>query len=194
MIGHLSGPRVTALLDGRLAKRESDEAWAHVYSCHPCRDLVEREGWIKSRLAGLGAHSEDDAPSASSALKGSLLNLPPSGAGSPWDAALAPSAVAPRRGERRPSGALLAGGGALGAAVLGVVALGVAPGGAPVTPRPPVTQISTGVPSSPTPPPPGRPGPGGATSVGGPTSSSAAVQPAQDLITLLRTPVRAARR
>ena len=64
MIGHLSGPRITALLDGRLAKRESDEAWAHVYSCHPCRDLVEREGWIKSRLAGLGAHSEDDAPSA----------------------------------------------------------------------------------------------------------------------------------
>lgn len=193
MIGHLSGPRITALLDGRLAKRESDEAWAHVYSCHPCRDLVEREGWIKSRLAGLGAHSEDDAPSASSALKGSLLNLPPSGPGAPWDAGLAPAAVSPRRGERRPTGALLAGGGALGAAVLGVVALGVAPGSAPVSPRPPVTQISSGVPS-PAPPASGRAGTGGVSSVGGPASISAAVQPAQDLITLLRTPVRAARR
>ncbi|WP_228943575.1 zf-HC2 domain-containing protein [Nocardioides sp. Leaf374] len=69
MIGHL-GPRVSALLDGQLSGEEEERAWAHVHSCHSCRDLVEREGWIKTRLSGL---SGDPAGSAPSALKGSIL-------------------------------------------------------------------------------------------------------------------------
>ena len=72
MIGHL-GARVSALLDGQLSQAEADEAWAHVYACHACRDLVEREGWVKTRLAGLSG----DVGAAPPDLKGSLLNLTP---------------------------------------------------------------------------------------------------------------------
>ena len=67
MIGHL-GDRVSALLDGQLPPTEEERAWAHVHSCHLCRDLVEREGWVKTRLAGL---SFDAA--APDHLRGSLL-------------------------------------------------------------------------------------------------------------------------
>ena len=52
MIGHL-GSRVSALLDGQLPPDETERAWAHVHTCHFCRDQVEREGWVKTRLAGL---------------------------------------------------------------------------------------------------------------------------------------------
>ena len=53
-ITHL-GTRVSALLDGQLPAAEAERAWAHVHACHVCRDLVEREGSIKTRLAGLPA-------------------------------------------------------------------------------------------------------------------------------------------
>ena len=49
VIGHL-GSRVSALLDGQLPPDEAERAWGHVHSCHACRDLVEREGWVKTRL------------------------------------------------------------------------------------------------------------------------------------------------
>lgn len=68
MIVHL-GRRVSALLDGQLSPSETERAWQHVHLCHPCRDLVEREGRIKTQLAGL-ASERDAAPSY---LKGSLL-------------------------------------------------------------------------------------------------------------------------
>lgn len=135
MIGHL-GHRVSALLDGQLPAREAEEAWAHVYACHPCRDLVEREGWVKTRLAGLDDAARCDAPSG---LKGSLLSLPPGGG-------FASAAPCARHG-RRVTGATLIGGGAVGAAMLGVLALGVAPGSAPAERRPPATQINTAVPA-----------------------------------------------
>ena len=84
---------------------EEERAWAHVHACHQCRDLVEREGWIKTRLAGLSF----DTACAPSSLKGSAARRrcrpgclpatstsPPSRtrgrAGSPWS----PSAAAPR--------------------------------------------------------------------------------------------------
>ena len=51
-MGHL-GDRASALLDGQLAPMEEERAWAHVHTCHQCRDVVEREGWVKTRLAGL---------------------------------------------------------------------------------------------------------------------------------------------
>ena len=52
MIGHL-GTRVSALLDGQLTPAEAERAWEHVHACHACRDLVEREGWVKTQLAAL---------------------------------------------------------------------------------------------------------------------------------------------
>jgi hypothetical protein len=104
VIGHL-GARVSALLDGQLPPAEEERAWEHVHSCHFCRDAVEREGWVKTRLAGL---SFGDTP-ASERLKGSLIGaqqgLPPG------DALLAMS-------PRPRWGSLVAiGGGAAGAAV-----------------------------------------------------------------------------
>ncbi len=68
MIVHL-GRRVSALLDGQLSPSETERAWQHVHVCHPCRDLVEIEGRIKTELAGLGR----ECNSAPSYLKGSLL-------------------------------------------------------------------------------------------------------------------------
>lgn len=152
MIGHL-GPRVSALLDGQLSPRETEEAWAHVYACHACRDLVEREGWVKTRLAGL---SVDDG-SAPSGLKGSLLSLPPG------ERILHQQ---PTAGPRRAAGVAIIGGGALGAAMLGVIALGVAPGSAPPADRrPPASQINTSVPAAPSTPVPVRQRGGAAPSV-----------------------------
>ncbi|HWU23682.1 MAG TPA: hypothetical protein VN088_19240 [Nocardioides sp.] len=129
MIGHL-GARVSALLDGQLSADEAEEAWRHVYGCHACRDLVEREGWVKSRLAGLAA----DADQASlHDLKGSLLSL------TPGDSYLAPGRD--RVARRVGIGAAALGGGAIGAALLGVVALGMAPGSGAGDLRQPVTQV-----------------------------------------------------
>lgn len=142
MIGHL-GNRVSALLDGQLSAKDTEDAWAHVYVCHACRDLVEREGWVKTRLAGL-CGGQGEVPSG---LKGSLMSMPPG------DALLA----APGRhgSGRRTSGAVMIGGSAVGAAILGVVALGFATGTTPPADRrPPVTQINTSVPTSPTTPAP----------------------------------------
>ena len=109
MIGHL-GSRVSALLDGQLSPAETDRAWAHVHLCHLCRDAVEREGWIKTRLSTLGGTS------APSHLKGSLMGPLP---------VMAPEV--PTESVRRPSRVVL-GGSAAGVAVLGVVALGLVVG------------------------------------------------------------------
>lgn len=129
MIGHL-GARVSALLDGQLSAEESERAWAHVHACHACRDLVEREGWIKTRLAGLTL----DGHAAPDALKGSLLGSPLLPAGS----AFPPSYDAR---PRRQLGLVAIGGGAVGAAVMGVLALGVAPADVPTDRRPPTTSL-----------------------------------------------------
>jgi hypothetical protein len=130
VIGHL-GTRVSALLDGQLPPEEAERAWAHVHSCHSCRDLVEREGWIKTRLAGLSR----DSGQAPDHLKGSLLG----GGLPPGDSYLAMGPGARR--SRRHVGLVAIGGGAVGAAVLGVLALGVAPGDPPGDRRGPVTQL-----------------------------------------------------
>lgn len=114
MIGHL-GARVSALLDGQLSAAETERAWAHVHACHLCRDAVEREGWVKTRLAGLSAGA-DAAPDR---LKGSLLG------GTPLSAV-------PHAAQRPRRVALVAlGGSAAGVAVLGVLALGLGPSDTP---------------------------------------------------------------
>lgn len=115
MIVHL-GRRVSALLDGQLSPNETERAWQHVHLCHPCRDLVEREGRIKTQLAGL-ASGRDAAPSY---LKGSLLGE---------IAAMAPSfpevsPVSAGRSQQRVTLTLI-GTSALGLAMLGAFALTV---------------------------------------------------------------------
>lgn len=145
MIGHL-GSRVSALLDGQLSAEETERAWEHVHTCHTCRDRVEREGWVKTRLAGLSF----DAGCAPDHLNASLRCLPPG------DVLLALDA---HRGRRAGLGMAAIGGGAVGAAVMGVLALGAAPADAPsIDRRVPVTQMVTPT-AQPTVVPPRRPGP-----------------------------------
>lgn len=142
MIGHL-GTRVSALLDGQLSAEDTERAWTHVHTCHACRDLVEREGWVKTRLASLSF----DAGHAPDHLKGSLLGMPPG------DVLLD---LGGHRSRRLQLGMAAIGGGAVGAAVMGVLALGAAPADAPsIDRRTPTTQLVT--PSqAPTPLPAGR--------------------------------------
>jgi hypothetical protein len=137
-MGHL-GDRVSALLDGQLSGPEEERAWSHVHVCHECRDLVEREGWVKTRLAGLSFGSE----CAPSSFKQSLLAAVSSGL-PPGDVYLATNRDArPRR-----VSLVALGGGAAGAAVMGVLALGAAPADAPTLDRrAPVTSIPSQVPA-----------------------------------------------
>lgn len=125
VIGHL-GPRISALLDGQLSPADEERAWDHVHGCHLCRDQVEREGWVKTRLAAMSF-----GPSAAPAsLKGSLLV-------SGWAAGAHATAeelfeLAGAGRPRRSLGLTTIGGGAVGAAVMGVLALGAAsPANAP---------------------------------------------------------------
>jgi anti-sigma factor RsiW len=138
-IGHL-GDRVSALLDGQLSPADEERAWAHVHACHQCRDLVEREGWVKTRLAGLSF----EAAVAPTTLKGSLLSSLSDGL-PPGDVYLT---SAPDPKPRRVT-LVAIGGGAAGAAVMGVLALGAAPADAPnLERRAPTTSISTPTPVS----------------------------------------------
>ncbi len=135
MTGHL-GRRVSALLDGQLAAEEEERCWRHVHACHACRDLVEREGWVKARLSGLG----DDAADLSGALRLSLRDPGARDAPPPARGAGAPAGPAVRV-RARPAVLALGGAGA-GAVALGVVLLGVAPGGGPEDLRPPTGRLS----------------------------------------------------
>lgn len=124
MIGHL-GPRTSALLDGQLSPADEERAWDHVHSCHQCRDAVEREGWVKTRLASMqfaGSH-------APSSLRGSLLFTGlVDGLAAVFDDELADGGSAR---SRRHLGMVGISSGAVGAAVMGVLALGASPANAP---------------------------------------------------------------
>ncbi|MFC6287910.1 zf-HC2 domain-containing protein [Nocardioides sp. GCM10027113] len=138
MIGHL-GSRVSALLDGQLPPAEAERAWEHVHACHACRDLVEREGWVKTRLAGLAGGA------APSHLKGALLGAADTHTPAPAEqGSLLRPPPFPTHGSggRRPgvAGALALGSGALGAAVMGAVVLTSLPAEAPDR-RPPTTSL-----------------------------------------------------
>lgn len=132
-MGHL-GSRASALLDGQLSAEETERAWEHVHGCHACRDLVEREGWVKTRLTGLSF--DVAAPATPTGLKASLIGATP-GEG---------YLVAAPADRRRTAGLAALGGGAVGAAVMGVLVLGVGPASAPsptIDRRAPVTSVST---------------------------------------------------
>lgn len=158
MIGHL-GNRVSALLDGQLSPAEEERAWEHVHVCPTCRDHVEREGWVKTRLASLTYGSI--SPEAPDDLRASLLGA---------------SGGLPLRGDelmmlaarpRRHTGLVAIGGTAVGVAVVGVLALGAAPAEAPIPDRRvPTTSLVRQL---------DQPGPGRATPTG-------AVQKARELI------------
>lgn len=118
---HHLGSQASALLDGRLTPAEEERAWAHVHLCHGCRDLVEREGWVKTRLAGIAMAGAAGPTGLKQRLQTRPDDLLPR-----W-ADLDPA-------QRRTSLALLAGG-AIGTAMLGVLALGVGPASAPTWER-----------------------------------------------------------
>jgi len=130
--GHL-GDRTSALLDGQLSEEETERAWAHVHSCHVCRDSVEREGWLKSRLAGLS--HDPTAKAVPDALKGTLLGAPADVFFGFHDTTYAETRSQPQS-HRRAVGLAAIGGSAVGAAVMGVLAFGAAPASAPTTPLP----------------------------------------------------------
>lgn len=131
--GHL-GARASALLDGALSPEDTERAWAHVQGCHECRDAIEREAWLKRRLAGLGV---DPGATAPDRLKCSLLGAPRV---TPGDYLLA---FEQPRG-RRTAAIAAFGGGAIGAAVMGLLAFGAAPADAPTFQRhTPVTAVNT---------------------------------------------------
>lgn len=134
-MSHL-GSRVSALVDGRLAPEEEERCWDHVHSCHSCRDLVEREGWVKTQLAQLSFGPSEPSRDFKSSLIGHCSSLAPaSGSG------LTAAAPFPTSSQRSRRGLAAIGGGAASACVVGVLALGAA--GAPrMEPRPPATDLS----------------------------------------------------
>ncbi len=134
VIGHL-GPRVSALLDGQLSVAEEEKAWEHVHSCYECRDAVEREGWVKTRLATM----QFEGSSVPSHLKGSLLVR---GLVADWPPLADDPSLAARG--RRHLGLAGISSGAVGAAVMGVLALGASPANAPgAITRPPPSPSAT---------------------------------------------------
>lgn len=104
------GTRVSALLDGQLSASDADCAWSHVAGCAECREAVQREAWIKQRMAGLSSLT-----TAPMSLKGDLLR----------------PEHCQRREHRRALSFAAVGGGAVGAAMMGFIALSPAPAAAP---------------------------------------------------------------
>ncbi|HEY9563331.1 MAG TPA: zf-HC2 domain-containing protein [Nocardioides sp.] len=131
-IGHV-GSRVGALVDGQLPAAESERLWAHVVSCEQCRDAVEREGWVKTRLAGL--RSDGCQPAAPNYLH-AVLCQPPNGPEAPETTYADPA------GRRRAVTVAFLGAGSVGVAVVGVMALTVPAQSPSLDRRGPATSIS----------------------------------------------------
>lgn len=139
MIGHL-GTKVTALLDGQLPAAEEERAWQHVHTCHPCRDAVEREGWVKTQLVMLGQSGTGTPMSLRANLLGASFVT--RSAGVPEQSTVPSGGAAPVR----PRHLLALGGGALSVAVMGVIAF-AGPATAPqVDRRGPITSITPAAP------------------------------------------------
>ena len=143
LLGNHLGARTSALLDGQLPAAEEERAWAHVHECCACRRLVEREGWLKRRLAGL---SVDPGVSAPADLKGSLRGGVMAAA--VWPADDLGESYSDPRSMRRTLVMVAAGGGAVGAAMFSMFAFAAAPADAPVPRNLPVTSV-TQVPAAP---------------------------------------------
>ena len=131
MIGHV-GTRVSALVDGQLPAAEAERLWAHVHCCPTCRAAVEREGWVKTRLAGLALTGEQ--PAAPGHLAGSL-RVTALG----WPEPLVDHSDGSH--DRRRLLAAAIGVGSVGAAFVGVLAMTV-PAQAPGVDRRPATSLT----------------------------------------------------
>jgi len=112
--GHI-GSTASALVDGQLSAAEEERAWKHVVGCPGCRRLVEKEGWLKQRLAGLAMPPVSAPPS----LMGSLYDV---------DAWAAVDEIERHTNRRRTASALV-GAGSVGFAVLAVMAVSSPPAG-----------------------------------------------------------------
>jgi anti-sigma factor RsiW len=113
--GHI-GSTASALVDGQLTPADEERAWKHVLGCPGCRRLVEREGWLKQRLAGLAGPSSFAAPPG---LMGSLYDVD----------AWATVDEIERRSTRRRTATALVGAGSVGLAVMAVMAVTSPPAG-----------------------------------------------------------------
>jgi len=122
--GHL-GSTVSALVDGQLDAETAERAWQHVHGCLECRRLVEREGWVKRRLAqATGSPRGARADEPPDSLVGSLLHLDATALA--WAEA---REIEDSARMRRRLGIALAGAGSVSAAVIGLTALGGLPVG-----------------------------------------------------------------
>ncbi len=134
--GHL-GARVSALLDGQLCEVEEERAWQHVHACHPCRDLVEREGWLKTQLATLsGASCRPGEHLTSNVLAATARHLSSSPSPSPSPCPAPDQHVSFLSRHR---GMLVLGGSAAGLAGVSLAVLSVLPSGTVPDRRVPVT-------------------------------------------------------
>jgi anti-sigma factor RsiW len=131
--GHI-GSSASALIDGQLSPAEEERAWSHILGCPGCRRLVEREGWVKQRLAGLAGPSPLAAPAG---LLGSLYDV---------DAWAAVDEIE-RRSTRRRAAVALVGAGSVGVAVLALMTVTSPPAGRGEVPaKPSPAMIGNGVP------------------------------------------------
>lgn len=128
--GHI-GSNASALVDGQLSAAEEERAWRHVLGCPGCRRLVEHEGWVKQRLAGLAAPGSVTAPAD---LLGSLYDV---------DAWSQVDAIE-RRSTRRRTTVALVGAGSVGVAVFALMTATTPPAGRGEVPGP--AMIGNGVP------------------------------------------------
>jgi hypothetical protein len=112
--GHI-GSTASALVDGQLDPQDEERAWAHVLGCAGCRRLVEREGWVKQRLAGLsGPAAGTTVPSR---LAAALADLESTAV------AWAQVEEIGRRSNRRRATAVLVGAGSVGVAAAALLGM-----------------------------------------------------------------------
>jgi hypothetical protein len=122
--GHI-GSTASALVDGQLSAEEEERAWQHVLGCAGCRRLVEREGWVKQRLAGLNHPVATPLPAD---LTDTLTGL--GSASASW----ARVGEIERRSHRRRAVGAVVGAGSVGVAALAMVALTTPPARSPEIP------------------------------------------------------------
>lgn len=120
--GHI-GSTASALVDGQLSAEAEERAWEHVLGCAGCRRLVEREGWVKQRLAGLGQPLATPVPA-------DLTNVLTGLESASW----AQVKEIERRSHRRRAVGAVVGAGSVGVAALAMVALTTPPARSPEIP------------------------------------------------------------
>ena len=132
MIGHV-GSRAGALIDGQLPATEAERLWHHVHGCPTCRAEVEREGWVKTQLAGL-ALCRPTAPAPS--LRGYLAGFGYA------DVPIPDQTPASHADRRRLMTLAVAGAGTFGVAMVGVIAMSVPADTPGIDRRSPATSLT----------------------------------------------------